>query len=58
MKVWIVYESWAEDTITRGVFSSLENAESFLKFLNENETDDPRYIEEYEVDKIMDTVSK
>ena len=58
MKVWIVYESWIEDTITKGVFSSLENAEAFTKLLKENETEDPYYIQEYEVDKFINEAAK
>jgi hypothetical protein len=58
MKVWIVYEGWIEDTITKGVFSSLENAQAFLEFLKENETENPYYIQEYEIDEFMKEVVK
>ena len=49
--MWIIHESWMGDTATLGVFSSFENAEKFLKILQEAHTG--YYIREYEVDKVM-----
>ena len=54
MKVWIIYESWIDDTYTMGVFTSFEKAEEFLKLLQEAHTG--YYMREYEVDKPVKAV--
>ena len=54
MKVWIIYESWIDDTYTMGVFGSHEKAEEFLKLLQEAHTG--YYMREYEVDKPVKVV--
>ena len=54
MKVWIIYESWIDDTYTMGVFSSFDKAEEFLKLLWEVHTG--YYIREYEVDKLLSVI--
>ena len=56
MKVWIIYESWIDDTYTLGVFSSFDKADEFLKLLREAHKG--YYMREYEVDKPVKTVYK
>ena len=56
MKVWIIYESWIDDTYTLGVFSSFDKADEFLKLLREAHTG--YYMREYEVDEPVKTVYK
>ena len=54
MKVWIIYESWIDDTYTLRVFSSFENAEKFLKLFQEAHTG--YYFRECDVDNPLRVV--
>ena len=56
MKVWIIYESWIDDTRSIQFIYTPDKADEFLKLLQEAHTG--YYMREYEVDKPVKAVYK